>query len=196
MSDWIDELRIRRDSALKGSELAGRVPQSDEELTKAKSPAFWAELMDYLEKDINRLNEKFADDDRYQAHFTELTHNAFEISNCVRPYKTIQGRLNENHLLADLEIWTSVNRETSAEKGRKTIQFGLTANAMSTHSTWRQSTTSRPAFPRRCCKSYWEYKFEGAPSDGSWHMAEPRAGVRALFRRRQGIRVRSLRGDC
>jgi hypothetical protein len=47
MSDWIDELRIRRDSALKRNEQPDSVWQRDGELTKAKSPAFWRELMDH-----------------------------------------------------------------------------------------------------------------------------------------------------
>jgi hypothetical protein len=54
--------------------------------------------MDQLNKDIIKLNQVFADDDDYQAHFTELNQNSFEITNCVRPYKTIVGRLNETNL--------------------------------------------------------------------------------------------------
>ena len=124
MSDWIDELRIRRDSALKRNEQPDSVWQSDVELTKAKSPAFWGELMDQLNKDISKLNQVFADDDMYQAHFTELNQNVFEISNWVCPYKTIVGRLNETNLFADLEMWT-VDDETFAEKISKEIKFGL-----------------------------------------------------------------------
>jgi hypothetical protein len=41
--------------------------------------------------------------------------------------KTILGRLNETHLFADLEIWTSVTREIPAEKSRTEIKFGLTS---------------------------------------------------------------------
>jgi hypothetical protein len=127
MGDWIDELRIRRDSALKRNEQPDSVWQRDEELTKAKSPAFWRELMDQLNKDINKLNQVFADDDKYLAHFTELSQTSFEITNCVRPYKTIVGRPNENNLSANLEIWTGVDNETFAEKTGKEIKFGLTS---------------------------------------------------------------------
>jgi hypothetical protein len=127
MSDWIDELRIRRDSASKRNEQPDGGRQSDEELAKAKSPVFWRELMDQLRKDINKLNQVFADDDKYQAHFTELNRTSFEITNCVRPYKTIVGRLNETNLFADLEIWTGVDSETFAEKSSKGIKFGLTS---------------------------------------------------------------------
>ena len=125
MSDWIDELRLRRDSALKRNEQPDNVWQSDVELTKAKSPAFWRELMDQLNKDINKLNQVFADDDKYQAHITELNQNVFEISNWVCPYKTIVGILNETNLFADLEIWTGVDEERFAEKISKEIKFGL-----------------------------------------------------------------------
>jgi hypothetical protein len=125
MSDWIDELRLRRDSAMKRNEQPDSVWQSDVELTKAKSPAFWRELMDQLKKDINKLNQVFADDDKYQAHITQLNQNVFEISNWVCPYKTIVGILNETNLFADLEIWTGVDEERFAEKISKEIKFGL-----------------------------------------------------------------------
>ena len=81
--------------------------------------------MDQLKKDINKLNQVFADDDKYQAHITQLNQNVFEISNWVCPYKTIVGILNETNLFADLEIWTGVDNETFAEKFSKEIKFGL-----------------------------------------------------------------------
>ena len=126
MSDW-NEMWIRRDSALKRKAQPDSVRRSDEELTKAKSRAFWRGLMYQLDEDINKLNQECADDDKYQAHFTELNRNAFEITNCLRPYKTIVGRLNETNLCAELEIRTGVDNETLAEKSSKEIKFVLTS---------------------------------------------------------------------
>ena len=69
----------------------------------------------------------FAGDDKYLAHLTELSQTSFEITNCIRPYKTIVGRPNENNLSSDLEIWTGVDGESFAEKSSKEIKFGLTS---------------------------------------------------------------------
>jgi hypothetical protein len=125
MSDWIDELKVRREDALRSKEVSNEIRLRNDELIKAKSPTLWAAVIDQVKQDCAELNKTFSDDSNYQAQFTKESESAFVIETCTRPGKGIRARLDSTNLFAHVEVLSRESILHPIKKMSDEITFDL-----------------------------------------------------------------------